>query len=98
MKRYTIDVTQRVVVELDETKLNEEFMEDFRAHFYNFYDLEEHAEHIAQLAARGIIGPYGNQFIEGYGPHKDMGITFKVNEGSTDMDIIEVKDVVPKVS
>lgn len=70
MKTFTVEVAQVVTVELDETKFDEAFMQEFREGFYRFHTLEQHAEHIAQLEARGLIEP----FIEGYGPAEDMGI------------------------
>lgn len=69
---FTIDVTQTVRVELDESKFDEAFMAEFRESFYPFFDLQEHAEHIAQLEARGVICL--PEFIEGYGPSDEMGI------------------------
>lgn len=73
MKTFTVEVTQVVTVELDETKFDEAFLAEFRKHFYRFDDIEAHAEHIAQLEARGMIDDW-KPFIEGYGPAEDMGI------------------------
>ncbi|MGM7680781.1 hypothetical protein ACSVDA_01375 [Cytobacillus sp. Hm23] len=63
MKKFECEVTRidQSTVELDETVLDEEWMEHFREHFYNFHTLEEHVEHIAQFRAR-----FGSKFIEGY--------------------------------
>lgn len=78
-RRFLIDVTQTVEVELDETKFDADFMQEFRDGFYDFDTIEEHAEHIAQLHARGLFdgGSY-DEFIEGYGPSQDMGIRARV--------------------
>lgn len=73
MKTFTVEVTQVVTVELDETKFDEAFMQEFREGFYRFHTLDQHAEHIAQLEARGMIDDW-KPFIEGYGPAEDMGI------------------------
>jgi len=73
MKKFKVVVTQFIEVTLDETKFDEQFVEDFKASFFDFQTLEEHAMHLAQLRARGVNG----EFIEGYGPVKDMGIKFK---------------------
>lgn len=64
MKSYNCEVERvdKYVIEFDETVCNEQWMEDFRSVFYGFYDLDEHAEHIAQLRAR-----FGSGFMEGYG-------------------------------
>lgn len=73
MKTFTVEVAQVVTVELDETKFDEAFLAEFRKHFYRFDDIDEHAKHIAQLEARGLISDW-KPFIEGYGPAEDMGI------------------------
>jgi hypothetical protein len=65
MKRFKCVVTRtdEYIIDIDESKLNEEWMKAFREVFYNFHDLDEHAEHIAQYKAR-----YNSDtFIEGYG-------------------------------
>ena len=68
-------VNQLVEVTVDETKFTEEFLEGFHRYFYNFYDIEDHIEHLAQLEARGL----SSQFIEGYGEAKEnFGLDMKV--------------------
>lgn len=88
MGKFIVDVTQTVEVELDESKFDEAFMAEFRDSFYPFYDLRDHAEHIAQLQARGIVdlAGYSGEFVEGYGPSKDMGIKARVID--TDIQVI----------
>lgn len=54
-------------VEIDDEVINEEWMEKFRNVFYDFDDLEEHAEHLAQFKARFRNGAFPGFFIEGYG-------------------------------
>lgn len=76
MKTFDIEVTQTATVKLDETKFTPEFMEEFRKYFYDFYTIEDHAEHLASLAARGVIET--PCFIEGYGQSKDLGIEVSV--------------------
>lgn len=87
--KFTVIVEQEVTVELDETKFDEAFMQEFQAGFYPFTDLRDHAEHIAQLQARGIIDAdkYAGDFIEGYGPSKEMGIV-----ASSTVDNIQIVD------
>ena len=77
-------VATEVSVTVDETKFTDEFMDEFRASFYRFFDIDDHIKHLAQLVARGIIDER-SVFIEGYGPPKDMGI--KVSVEDWDMDI-----------
>jgi len=46
MKRFktTVTRTEEYIIELDENVLNEQWMDDFRHVFFDFYSLEEHAE------------------------------------------------------
>jgi len=75
VRKFMIEVTQMIEVTLDESKFDETFMAEFRESFFPFDTLEEHAKHIGQLQARGIIdASYGDHFIEGYGPASEMGI------------------------
>lgn len=64
MKKFKCRVTRvdEYEIEIDEEKINEEWMETFRSYMYKFHDYEEHAEHLAQLRAR-----VGEGFYEGYG-------------------------------
>ena len=89
MRSFTITVTQKVDVELDETKFDDNFMQEFRASFYQFYDIEDHAKHIAQLEARGItsLEILRSEFIEGYGPANEMGIKACIDHAATEVDI-----------
>ena len=76
MQTFIINVESEIQVTLDESKFTKEFLADFREHFYPFTSLEQHACHLAQLQARGLIDEpqTTNRFIEGYGPANEMGI------------------------
>lgn len=78
-----VRVTQDVEVEIDEAKFSPEFMKEFRESFYKFNTLDEHLEHLAQLEARGVIR--GDNFIEGYGDPKGMGISMHVELCETEV-------------
>lgn len=64
MKKFRCRVTRvdEYEVEFDETKCNEEWMSEFKEAFFDFDNLEEHAEHIAKMRSRDK-----GDFIEGYG-------------------------------
>lgn len=64
MKRFkcTVERTDEYIIEIDENKINREWIEEFKKHFYDFDTLEEHAGYIAQYRAR-----FESNFIEGYG-------------------------------
>lgn len=75
MAKFEISVTQVLEITIDENKMNEEFMEEFRKNFYPFMYLEDHAKHIAQLYARGIYSGWTNEEVEGYGSlREDFGV------------------------
>ena len=69
-----VDVTITVEVTVDESKFDEDFLRYFREFFYNFYDIDDHIKHLAQLAARGL----DDTFIEGYGDITEMGIVLDI--------------------
>lgn len=69
-----IEVTHEVEVEVPDTLLTEEFMAEFRKHFYPFTTAREHLEHLAQLNVRGLAD--NHSFIEGYGKADEIGINF----------------------
>lgn len=78
-QKHLVRVTQLVEVEIDEAKFDAEFMKEFTDSFYPYDTIPQHAMHLAQLHARGIAD--NHDFIEGYGPAKDMGIKFQIVEG-----------------
>ena len=86
MRTFRISVTQTIDVTLEDTKFNDAFMREFRASFFPFDTIEEHAEHLAQLQARGIhdLSPFVSEFVEGYGSSHGMGIKGTVR--STDIE------------
>ncbi len=105
MRKFRCVVTREdeYIIEFDENKINKEWMADFRRHFYNYDDLDEHAEHIAQHRAR-----FGRDFIEGYGiplvngkqpwyitsiEECETGINIKIvsEDQNCDVDVEEIK-------
>ncbi len=90
MKKFYVQVMQIIAVELDETKFDEAFMEEYRESFYPYDTLEDHAEHLGQLYARGVVDGYGVEFIEGYGPAQEMGISFA--------EVHQEQDIIPESS
>lgn len=70
----TVRVTQEIVVEIDESKFTEDFLNEFSCYMFDA-DIEEHIKYLAGLYACEIIDE--DSFIEGYGPAKDFGIKFK---------------------
>lgn len=83
IKTFDVEVRQRVRVKLDASKFTDEFQAEFRRHFFPLYGLEDHAEHLAQLVARGVAelnADLPKEFVEGYGPIGEMGISAEVVE------------------
>lgn len=82
-------VTRRyVAVTVDETKFTEQFMEEFRESFFPFFTIDDHREHLAELYARGVIDGWKDEFIEGYGPANEMGISFRDLGSETEKDFV----------
>lgn len=69
IRKFQVEVvrTDKYVVEIDDEVLNEKWMADFSQVFYDFYELEEHAKHIAQFRARYNNCRMDAGHIEGYG-------------------------------
>ncbi len=89
---YEIEVVQTTTVKvtLDDSKMTPEWMADFRKTFYQFHDLEEHARHVAQLQARGLIG--WDDFVEGYGTINGKGDPNDTNGAMPSLVVKEVGD------
>lgn len=83
-KRFV--VSQVVSVTVDEAKFTPEFYAEFQASMFPYDTLEKHMEHLAQLHARGVVDD--TDFIEGYGPAKDMGIKLDVERFSTETEAL----------
>lgn len=75
LQTFEIEVSQKVSVTIDDAKMTPAFMEEFREGFYDFADLEDHASHIAQMAVRNLIEGRPEEFVEGYGPLADVGVS-----------------------
>lgn len=84
LKEFEVTVTHTVKVIMDKSKFTPEFNKDFRTYFFNFDGLEDHAKHIAQMEARGMIG--FDHFVEGYGDIREMGIEVKVTDQYEEID------------
>ena len=92
--KKVVKFSQYVEVEIDEKKFDDEFCKAFNRYFFDASkyaenreeELDEHIKHLAQLNARGIYDD--TDFIEGYGPAKEMGIKFDIldTEGEIDED------------
>lgn len=74
MVTKTVQVTFEVEVTVDEDKFDDYFMAEYADFFYPFTCLDEHMEHIAQMRVRNIL----EEFTEGYGEIKDLGIVANV--------------------
>ena len=78
-----VTVTFTVEVTMDETKFTREFMAEFRKDFYDLKSIDDHAMHLAQLAARELysFSKYEpEEFVEGYGPIGEMGVTVEITD------------------
>lgn len=80
MSTKLVEVRTTVEVAVDDSKFTPEWMRSFRESFYSFHRLDDHLQHLAQLAAREIIyqPQVTNDFIEGYGNANGMGIATRI--------------------
>lgn len=82
MQRYQVTARTEFQVEVDETKFTEDFFAEFSSVMWHMDTVEEAVEHLADLFARGMIRGGEDEFIEGYGPAREMGIRFIVENAS----------------
>lgn len=75
VKKFMVKVTQTIEVILDDEKLNDEFNDAFSSCMWDVNSLEDHATHLAQLKARGVMGLSNN--AEMYGDLNDMNCSVK---------------------
>lgn len=76
VRTMMVEVRRYIDVTVDESKFTNKFLAEFRKDFFPFYSLDDHVKHLAQLYAIGAIGEYPpDQFVEGYGPLDQMGIS-----------------------
>lgn len=83
----TIIVTKEVQVTVDETKFDAEFFRQFdESMFHVGEDLDEHMKNLAEKYVNGDAQGWEDDFLEGYGPLKDMGVKFRELRTATEID------------
>ena len=86
IKKFKVTVTQIVEVELDDSKLNDDFNKEFSATMWDVDCLQDHANHIGQMEARDLIGSDG--FLEGYGDLKKLNCKAQVVDQHEESELI----------
>jgi hypothetical protein len=71
-----VQVTFDISVTVDKSKFTQEFIDNFAKYFFELESIDQHIEHIAELAAKDRL----DEFTEGYGQIKDMGISARIND------------------
>lgn len=82
MEKY-VTVTSTVRVSVDESKFTPQFLKEFRECFCNLQTIDEHIQRLAKLKVRGDCD---QDFVEGYGSQKDMGIDIEILETGTEIE------------
>lgn len=83
-----VEVMFPVYVTIDVSKFTPEFMERFNASMHDFGDsLDEHFKYLAEMHVMDNDSGWPDYAIEGYGPAKDMGISFDMSDPETDFAI-----------
>ncbi|KZL19047.1 hypothetical protein [Pseudovibrio sp. Ad37] len=73
MARYRVEMKSTVLIDIDESKFTDEFMEQYRQLIDpGFCEVRDHAGLLAELAVGGIIE--NGCFVEGYGDLNQQGI------------------------
>lgn len=103
LAKFKVRVTREdeYEIEIDEKVHDEQWMDDFRNVFYDYYSLEDHAEHLGQHRAR-----FKDPFIEGYGyvlvdgknptwrkdiePTKSINIKVISEDDNVEIDVYEI--------
>lgn len=91
MRTFTVVLTQTIQVTLDETKFTDDFCAEFNTSIRPFDSLREHAAHLAWVHGTGLqdLSTYPGQrifeFVEGYGPVNEMGISATTTDVETDV-------------
>lgn len=75
MSKYEVKISRTVIVEVDEEKFTEEFMEEFRKLFYPFTSIGDHAAFIGKSYMNYVVTS-ADDFLEGYGELSDFGVKF----------------------
>lgn len=68
-------VIHQVHVSLDDKYFNAAFIGDYRANFFSYSTIEEHAQH---LALNAVCGNIHHEYLEGYGEFSAMGIKIRI--------------------
>jgi hypothetical protein len=104
MKKFECEVviTSKYIIEIDDEKLGQEFLDHYKKYFADINDWEEHAQNIAEQKAKNsdlevFIEGYGVPLINGKDPrwHKgngDLEKSINVNiifENEVDVDCVE---------
>jgi len=103
-KRFkcTVERTDEYIIEFDDEIINQEWLDEFYENFYNFQELEEHAEYIAQIRARteqDFIEGYGVPLVNGKIPHfvdnnsveKRINIIIVSEDENCEVDVEEIE-------
>lgn len=98
-ENFDVTVTQTVHVVLKPQAFTPEFTKEFSETIFHADRLTDHAEHIGQLIARGLVSevseytkPEHSEFVDGYGPIKEFVHEALIKDRETE---IEVEQVFP---
>lgn len=85
MPEFKINVTTEVTVKISEGHwiTDAEDRKDWAKTFYDFDTIEDHAEHIAQLVARGLAT--NETYVEGYGELEKHKIITEIGDTETEI-------------
>ncbi|UTC29421.1 hypothetical protein BAMBUS_03390 [Brevundimonas phage vB_BpoS-Bambus] len=83
MTRFTAQIDAEFDVEIDESKVTPEVLEEFSTYITYVGSVEDLVEYLANLYARGVIDG-SDRMIEGLGRPEEFGLKFVGSHGATD--------------
>lgn len=86
IKKFEVTVTQTVLIEIDDEKINDDFNKVFSEFMFPASCCEDHAEHLAQMEARGLIG--FDKFVEGYGDIRSLNCKATVEDTVAEVEAV----------
>ncbi|USN14142.1 hypothetical protein PAPPERLAPAPP_04680 [Brevundimonas phage vB_BpoS-Papperlapapp] len=89
MTRFTARIDAEFDVEIDESKVTAEVLEEFSAYITYVGNVEDLVEYLANLYARGVIDG-SDRMIEGLGLPSAFGLKFIGAHGATDFGMVNV--------
>ena len=90
-KKVEIAIRTVIDIELDESKINQKFLDEFSETIYKVDGIGDIIKHIARAAVveDHSMGPHYKSFIEGIGPSEDIGLKVYLDYEDEEIDFVD---------